>query len=101
MAVASEPDVRRRLDPVGQLVDGIIEAVFPWGVIVDLNADLLGLIDVLYIDNHGDFVVGHAATAHLDGLDERKRRHILRPQGQIRVGDRLDAKHPSPGGDGI
>ncbi|MEU4337360.1 hypothetical protein AB0F59_22395 [Micromonospora lupini] len=74
---------------IGALVDGVVEAVFRWGVIVDLGMSHVGLIDVLYVDDGDRYHVGSRISAYMDGFDEQKRKFILRPPGQVPLVDRL------------
>ena len=73
----------------GKLVTGKIEAVFGWGVIVDLNMMKLGLIDSLYIDDDDHYTEGDPVTCVLDGFDVVKNKFILRPPAQIPLMERL------------
>jgi hypothetical protein len=43
---------------VGTVVDGVVKAVFRWGVIVDLGLSRVGFIDPLYIDDGDRYEVG-------------------------------------------
>jgi len=88
VAVEQENDPKE----VGQLVTGRVKAVFHWGIIVDLGLPFVGLIDVLYIGPTDLYVIGDQIAAHLDGFDERKKKYILRPPGQVPVIERLRLK---------
>jgi len=74
---------------IGLLVEGEVEAVFRWGVIVNLGMSRVGLIDALYVDDDDDYRVGDRVSAYLDCFDEKKNKFILRPPGQVSVADRL------------
>ncbi|QMU75732.1 S1 RNA-binding domain-containing protein [Streptacidiphilus sp. PB12-B1b] len=74
---------------IGKIVDGEVEAVFRWGVIVDLGLSRVGLIDVLYIDDEDVYRVGDRVSCFLDCFDERKDKFILRPPNQISLEERL------------
>ncbi|WP_404868092.1 hypothetical protein ACI1MP_07400 [Kitasatospora griseola] len=74
---------------IGEIVDGAIEAVFRWGVIVDLKLSRVGLIDALYIDDGDCYQVGDRVSCYLDCFDERKDKFILRPPGQTSLAERL------------
>jgi predicted RNA-binding protein with RPS1 domain len=74
---------------IGQLVEGVVEAVFRWGVIVELGLSRKGLIDALYIDDGDDYQVGDRVEATLTSLDENKDKILLLPKGQTPVADRL------------
>lgn len=82
-----------QLTPAGQPIRGVVRAVFRWGVIVDLGADFVGLIDALYIDDDDSYVTGQTVITHLDRFDDRKLKYILRPPGQVPIIERLKAKH--------
>jgi ribosomal protein S1 len=73
----------------GQLIEGRVEAVFRWGVIVDANLSRPGLIDALYIDDGDDYKAGQNVSCYLDSFDEQKDKFILRPPGQIPLAERL------------
>jgi hypothetical protein len=73
----------------GEIVVGTVEAVFGWGVIVDLKLTFPGLIDVLYVDDDDRYVVGQSVSAIVDGFDERKCKYVLRPPNQEPVIERL------------
>ena len=77
---------------LGEVVSGRVEAVFHWGVIVDLGLSCVGLIDILYIDDDDAYQVGATAGGYLDCLDEQKNKFILRPVGQTSLADRLERK---------
>ncbi|MBO1415404.1 hypothetical protein [Streptomyces sp. FH025] len=74
---------------IGEMVDGEVEAVFRWGIIVDLGLSRVGLIDALYIDDEDSYEVGERVSCYLDCFDERKAKFILRPPGQIPLAERL------------
>jgi ribosomal protein S1 len=74
---------------VDQLIEGRVEAVFRWGVIVDVSLSRLGLIDALYIDDDDDYEVGQNVSCYLDSFDEQKDKFILRPPGQTPLAERL------------
>lgn len=88
MAVSSRPGDGRQPD-FGKLITGTVEAVFRWGVIVDISLEHVGLIDVLYIDDGDEYVVGQGVTAYLETFDEKKNKYILRPPGQTPLSARL------------
>lgn len=74
---------------IGKMVSGEVEAVFRWGIIVDLSLSRVGLIDALYIDNEDHYEVGDRVDCHLDCFDEAKEKFILRPPGQTSLAERL------------
>ncbi|WP_327374036.1 hypothetical protein OG393_08630 [Streptomyces sp. NBC_01216] len=74
---------------IGEMIDGQVEAVFRWGIIVDLGLSRVGLIDALYIDDGDRYEVGGRVSCYLDCFDERKDKFILRPPGQISLAERL------------
>lgn len=74
---------------IGEMVDGEIEAVFRWGVIVDLGLSHVGLIDALYVDDGDNYRVGDRVSGYLDCFDEQKEKFILRPPGQVPLAERL------------
>jgi ribosomal protein S1 len=74
---------------VGSLVEGEVEAVFTWGVIIDLGMSHVGLIDALYVDDDDDYQVGDRVSVYLDSFDSKKNEFILRPPGQVSVAERL------------
>ena len=74
---------------IGEMVDGEIEAVFRWGIIVDLGLSRVGLIDALYIDAGDNYQVGDRVSGYLDCFDEQKDKFILRPPSQIPLAERL------------
>ena len=76
----------------GRLVRGKIEAVFRWGIIVELDWEHKGLIDALYVNDEDVYIVGRTVEAVLDGFDERKQKYILRPPHQTPLAERLRAK---------
>jgi hypothetical protein len=82
----------QELDLVGTDVAGTVDAVFRWGVIVDLGLSRVGFIDVLYIDEIGDYQVGQNVVATLASYDPNKDKFLLRPHGQIPISDRLRAQ---------
>ncbi|MFF4258544.1 hypothetical protein ACFY1L_45895 [Streptomyces sp. NPDC001663] len=84
-AEVNEADLRL----MGHLVEGEAVAVFRWGVIVDLGLSYVGLIDVLYIEDDDNYQVGDRVSCYLDAFDERKRKFILRPPGQVPLAERL------------
>lgn len=88
VAVSSNHEDCRKPE-FGKLVTGVVEAVFRWGVIVNLGLDHVGLIDVLYIEDDDEYVVGQDVTAYLDVFDEKKSKYILRPPGQTPLIERL------------
>ncbi|MEV6867419.1 S1 RNA-binding domain-containing protein [Streptosporangium subroseum] len=79
-------------DLITNLVEGRVEAVFRWGVIVDLGLSRVGLIDALYIDDHDNYSVGDTVAAYLDAFDEQKQKFILRPPDQEPLSERLKRK---------
>lgn len=74
---------------MGKIVTGEIEAVFRWGVIVDLGLSRVGLIDALYVDDGDDYKIGDQVSGYLDCFDEQKDKFILRPPGQVPLAERL------------
>ncbi|MFJ7593461.1 hypothetical protein ACIQZO_40055 [Streptomyces sp. NPDC097617] len=74
---------------IGEMVDGEVEAVFRWGIIVDLRLSRVGLIDALYIDDEDNYQVGDRVSGYLDCFDEQKGKFILRPPDQIPLAERL------------
>ena len=74
---------------IGEMIDGEIEAVFRWGIIVDLGLSRVGLIDALYIDTGDNYQVGDRVSGYLDCFDEQKDKFILRPPNQIPLAERL------------
>ncbi|MFF1739256.1 S1 RNA-binding domain-containing protein [Streptomyces mirabilis] len=74
---------------IGEMVDGEVEAVFRWGIIVDLGLSRVGLIDALYIDDEDNYQVGDRVSGYLDCFDEQKEKFILRPPDQISLAERL------------
>ncbi|WP_162907226.1 hypothetical protein [Allorhizocola rhizosphaerae] len=83
---------QREREMIGGLVRGRVEAVFRWGVIVDLGMSRPGLIDALYVENDDRYEAGDVVEAHLECFDEMKQEFILRPPSQTSIGDRLQAK---------
>ncbi|MEU6981294.1 MULTISPECIES: hypothetical protein [unclassified Streptomyces] len=83
---------------IGSVTEGVIEAVFRWGVIVDLGLSRVGLIDALYIDEASHYLPGELVRCHLDDFDEMKGKFILRPMGQIPLMERLRDAGYRPGG---
>lgn len=77
---------------IGEIVRGRVEAVFRWGVIVDLEMSHPGLIDALYIDNDDIYSAGDEVEAFLECFDEKKQEFILRPPHQQSLADRLRQK---------
>jgi hypothetical protein len=77
---------------IGQQVEGVIVAVFRWGVIVDLGLSRVGLIDALYIDDGDDYQVGGRVESALSSFDENKDKFLLRPLGQTSIIERLRQK---------
>ncbi len=77
---------------IGDDVAGTVEAVFRWGVIVNLGLSKVGFIDALYVDNASDYQVGQKVTAILASYDSNKDKFLLRPHGQIPISDRLRAQ---------
>ncbi|MCC5476869.1 hypothetical protein [Streptomyces barringtoniae] len=77
---------------IGTLVDGTVEAVFRWGVIVDLGLSHVGFIDALYIDDEDHYAVGDRVSTYLTCFDARQNKFWLRPPGQIPVSERLREK---------
>ncbi len=77
---------------LGTLVTGTVQAVFRWGVIVDLGLSHVGFIDPLYIDDGEHYEVGQQVRAHLSTFDEQQRKFWLRPPGQVSVAERLRRK---------
>lgn len=49
----------------------------------------MGLVDVLYIDDDDNYQVGDRVSCYLEYFDEKKRKFILRPPGQVPVAERL------------
>ena len=74
---------------IGEMIDGEVEAVFRWGIIVDLGLSRVGLIDALYIDDEDNYQVGDRVSGYLDCFDEQKEKFILRPPDQISLAERL------------
>jgi ribosomal protein S1 len=75
---------------VGSLVEGTVEAVFRWGIIVDLGFPSRGFIDPLYIDDDDPYEVGQRVRAYVVSVDADAQRKLrLRPPGQTPVADRL------------
>lgn len=83
-------DAERAL--IGTLVTGTVEAVFRWGVIVDLGLSHVGFIDPLYVDEDSHYEVGQPVRAYLTTFDEQQAKFWLRPPGQMPVADRLRNK---------
>lgn len=77
---------------VGSLIEGTVEAVFRWGIIVDLGLSRVGLIDALYIDDDDSYEIGDQITGYLDSYDELKEKFIIRPPKQESLTDRLRRK---------
>lgn len=77
---------------LGTLVEGTVIAVFRWGVIVDLGLSCVGLIDVLYIDDHDSYEVGDVVSAYLSSFSEGMEKFWLRPPGQVPISERLRQK---------
>lgn len=75
---------------IGKIIEGRVEAVFRWGVIVDLGLSRVGLIDALYIDDDDEYYAGQKVSGYMDCFDEKKNEFILRPPTQIPLADRLD-----------
>ncbi len=75
---------------VDTLMQGTVTAVFPFGIVVDLGASRVGLIDVLYVDDDDVYVVGQQVSAFLTCINE-KGEYRLRPPHQVPVIDRLRA----------
>ncbi|MFF8100883.1 hypothetical protein ACF07S_14095 [Streptomyces sp. NPDC016640] len=74
---------------IGKTIEGEVEAVFRWGVIVNLGLSRVGLIDALYVDDGDNYQVGDRISGHLDSFDEQKDKFIFRPPGQIPLSERL------------
>lgn len=74
---------------IGRIVEGRVEAVFRWGVIVDLELSRVALIDALYVDDGDKYYVGQKISGYLDCFDAKKNEFILRPLSQIPLADRL------------
>ncbi|WP_215455624.1 hypothetical protein [Streptomyces sp. ATCC 21386] len=74
---------------MGSIIEGEAIAVFRWGVIVDLGLSWVGLIDVLYIEDDDNYHVGDQVCCYLECFDEKKRKFILRPPGQVPVAEHL------------
>jgi ribosomal protein S1 len=74
---------------IGTLVTGTVEAVFRWGVIVNLGLTHPGYIDPLYIEDTDRYVVGQVVEAYLSSFNASQRKFWLRPPGQIPVAERL------------
>ena len=89
VAVVSDEHEGRSLPEFGSLVTGTVEAVFGWGIIVDIGLDSVGLIDVLYIAPDASYVVGDELTVYLDTYDTMKKKFILRPPDQVPLSERL------------
>lgn len=49
----------------------------------------MGLIDVLYIEDDDIYQVGDRVSCCLEYFDEKKRKFILRPPGQVPLAERL------------
>lgn len=62
---------------------------FTGGIIVDLGLSWVGLIDVLYIEDDDIYQVGDRVSCCLEYFDEKKRKFILRPPGQVPLAERL------------
>jgi hypothetical protein len=77
------------LSLIGKLVEGRVEAVFRWGVIVDLGLSRVGLIDALYVDDDDKYEVDQHVACFLDEFDEKKNEFILRPPSQTPLIERL------------
>jgi ribosomal protein S1 len=77
---------------IGTFVTGTVEAVFRWGVIVDLHLSHVGFIDPLYIDDDSRYEVGQSVRAYLTTFDEQQGKFWLRPPGQVPIADRLRRK---------
>jgi len=83
-------DAERAL--IGNLVTGTVQAVFRWGVIVDLGLSHVGFIDPLYIDDNDHYEVGQQVRSYLTTFDEQQRKFWLRPPNQVPVAERLTRK---------
>lgn len=77
---------------IGKTVEGRVEAVFRWGVIVDLGLSRVGLIDALYIDDGDKYEVGERVNCRLALFDEAKNKFILWSPGKIPIAVRLALK---------
>lgn len=77
---------------IGDLIEGTVEAVFRWGVIVNLGLSRVGLIDALYIDDDDSYRVGDKVAGYLESFDDQKQKFIIRPLGQESLSDRLRKK---------
>lgn len=77
------------MDLVGQIIEGRVEVVFRWGVIVDVGLSRVGLIDVLYIEDDDEYQPGQKVRCYLDTFDDRKNKFILRPPNQTPLAQRL------------
>ena len=77
------------LSLVGSIVHGQVEAVFRWGIIVNLGLSRVGLIDALYIDEEDEYRVGDQVECFMDCFDVQKNEFILRPPKQVPLEERL------------
>lgn len=77
---------------IGTLVEGTVEAVFRWGVVIDLGLSHVGFIDALYVDDGDRYEVGDRVGVYLSGFDARQNKFWLRPPGQTPVSERLRQK---------
>ncbi|WP_406270833.1 hypothetical protein OH799_29540 [Nocardia sp. NBC_00881] len=77
---------------LGTLVEGTVEAVFRWGVIVDLGLSHVGFIDPLYIDDSERHEAGQRVRLYLTTFDEQQQKFWLRPAGQVPIAERLREK---------
>ncbi len=77
---------------IGTLVEGRVEAIFRWGIIVDLGLSRMGFIDPLYIDDGDHYEVGQQVRAYFTAVEDGQQKFRLRPPGQVPVTERLRRK---------
>jgi hypothetical protein len=85
------------IDKIGELVTGTVKGVARHGVFVDIGADYIAHIDLIYIDEGEFYYVGDKVTAYLERFTVNNMEYHLRPPGKLLMSEWLKEKRKESG----
>ncbi|BDU09238.1 hypothetical protein [Nocardia cyriacigeorgica] len=86
MNSGTENDPERFVDTAAE---GVVVAVFSWGIVVDLGLPHPGFIDPLYIDDGDSYEAGDSVSGTILAYIPESRQFRLLPVGKVPVADRM------------